>query len=76
MKPTKINVFDLPDGNLHELDHIIGQLVEVKDKAGKEHKGKLNFIGTNSFFPSLGLHCTINRTPLIKINSILDIILI
>lgn len=73
---TDIKVFDLPDGRLPELEHILGQKVKVKDKQGKEWIGKLQFIGTNSLFPSWGLHCTIARVPGIMINSIMDIILI
>lgn len=73
---TGINAFELPDTSIHELDHIIGKRVEVKDKLGKVHRGVLNFIGTNSLFPSWGLHCTISRMPRIKINSINDLVLL
>lgn len=73
---TGINVFDLPDENLHALDHIIGKQVEVKDKQGKKHKGVLQFVGTNPLLKSWGLHCTINRVPGIKIKSISDIVLL
>lgn len=71
---TGINVFDLPDGNIKELDHILGHKVKVKIKGGGEIIGKLQFVGTNALLPSWGLHCTIDRVPGICINSIMDII--
>ncbi len=70
---TEVNVFDLPDGNIHELDHILGKQVKVKDKTGKEYIGALQFVGANSLFPLWGLHCTISRQPAIFINSVSDI---
>lgn len=73
---TNIKVFELPDGRVRELDHILNSKVKVKDKQGKEWIGKLQFVGSNSLFPSWGLHCTIARVPGIMINSIMDINLI
>ena len=70
---TGINVFDTPDGAIHELDHILGHKVKAKDKSGKEWIGTLQFIGTNTLLPSWGLHCTIDRMPGIFLNSIMDI---
>lgn len=70
---TGINVFDLPDGAIHELDHIIGHRVKVRDSDGLSHVGKLQFVGTNQLLPSWGLHCTIDRMPGIQIKSIMDI---
>jgi hypothetical protein len=58
---------------LPELTHILGQRVCVTDTSGQKWYGELYFVGTNDFFLSWGLHCTVNRTPGILIKTIMDI---
>ena len=73
---TGINAFQLKDGAIKELDHILGSKVKVKDIIGQVHRGELQFVGTNELFPSWGLHCTVSRVPAIMINSVNDITLL
>lgn len=60
-------------GQIPELEWVLGHKVEVIDVNGKKHYGTLDFVGYNSFFPKWGLVCTISRTPQIFIKSINDI---
>ena len=58
---------------LIELEHILGQRVRVTDIDGQQWHGELQFVGTNEFFSSWGLHCTVNRTPGIRLKTVMDI---
>ena len=61
---------------LPEMQPFLGKRVLVTTTDGVEIPGELQFVGFNKLFPKLGLHCTVGRTPHLKINSINDIQLV
>ena len=61
------------EGQLKEMEHMIGEKVLVTGKDGVTVGGDLQFVGYNKLFPSWGLHCTVDRMPGIHINSVADI---
>ena len=59
---------------IEEMRHVLGKRVKVKCvRSGDVIVGDLYFVGTNEYFPTWGLTCTVARRPGIHLNSVADI---